>query len=105
MLHITFRRVPAERVDALRAWMAELGCRHDEVRETYRIEGVRHEQAFLIQSADGPLLVYAHEVEDSEAAQQAYASSTLALDLQHREVMRSVLGDTADVELLYDVRL
>jgi hypothetical protein len=92
-------------VDELRAWMAELGQRQDEVRETFRNEGVRHEQAFLIQSVDGPVLVYAHEVDDPDAAQQAYAKSTLPLDLQHREVMGSVVGEAADVELLYDVKL
>jgi len=85
--------------------MAELGRRQDEVRETFRNEGVRHEQAFLIQAPDGPVLIYAHEVDDPHAAQQAYAGSTLPLDLQHREVMGDVLGEVADVELLYDIRL
>jgi Family of unknown function (DUF6176) len=105
MLHLTFRRVRPERVDALRAWMAELGRRQDEVRQTFRNEGVRHEQAFLIESLDGPLLVYAHEVDDPEAASAAYAGSTLVLDQEHRAIMGSVLGEDAEVELLYDVRL
>jgi Family of unknown function (DUF6176) len=105
MLHVTFRRVRPERVDALRAWMAELDRRREEVRATFRNEGVRHEQAFLIESADGPVLVYAHEVDDPAAASAAYGGSTLALDQEHREIMGSVLGEDAEVELLYDVKL
>jgi hypothetical protein len=85
--------------------MAELVRRQDEVRETFRNEGVRHEQAFLMQSVDGPVLVYAHEVDDPEAAQRAYAASTLPLDAQHRKIMRSALDGPAHAELLYEVRL
>ena len=85
--------------------MAELGRRQDEVRATFLNEGVRHEQAYLIQSADGPVLVYAIEVEDYEAGLRAYEASTLPLDAEHRRVMASVLGPAADVEMLYEVRL
>jgi hypothetical protein len=79
MLHVTFRRVHADQLARLRAWMAELGQRQDEVRQTFRNEGVRHEQAYLIQSVEGPVLVYAIEVEDEATALQAYASSSLPL--------------------------
>jgi hypothetical protein len=85
--------------------MAELGRRQDEVRATFRNEGVRHEQAYLLESSSGPVLVYAIEVEDEDAAQQAYEASTLPIDAEHRAVMGTVLGDRADVELLYEVRL
>jgi hypothetical protein len=85
--------------------MTELGRRQDEVRATFANEGVRHEQAFLLESAAGPVLVYAIEVEDVEAAQQAYEASTLAIDAEHRQVMAAVLGPAAEVELLYEARL
>src|SRR5262245_3520119 len=103
MLHLTFRRVRDEA--ALRAWMAELGQRADEVRATFRQEGVRHEQAFLLPTPDGLVLVYAHEVEDPDAAHAAYAESALPIDAEHRQRMATALGDAVEPELLYDVRL
>ena len=89
----------------MRAWLAELQQRSDEVRETFLNEGVRHEQAYLLETADGPVLVYAIDVDDPEAAQRAYATSTLPLDLQHREVMDSTISGPLELEPLYDVKL
>ena len=101
MLHLTFRRVRDEA--ALRAWMAELGQRADEVRATFHQEGVRHEQAFLVSTVDGPLLIYAHEVADPEAAHAAYAQSSLPIDAEHRQRMAAALAEAVEPELLYDV--
>ena len=105
MLHLTFRRVRPGQEAALRAWMAELGRRPYEVRATFRQAGVRHEQAFLLQTVDGLVLVYAHEVEDPAAAHAAYAASSLPLDAEHRARMAAVLDDVVEPELLYDVKL
>jgi hypothetical protein len=105
VLDVRITRVREDQVERLRAWLAELIKRQDEVRETFRNEGVRHEQAFLLESAQGPVLIYAHEVDDPEAAKRAYADSTLPLDRKHREVMRAVLDGAADAELLYDLQL
>ena len=84
--------------------MAELQQRADEVRQTFDNEGVRHEQAFFLETTTGPLLVYAIEVEDAQRASEAYARSTLPLDLQHRQVMSEVVSGEAEVERLYDVQ-
>jgi Family of unknown function (DUF6176) len=97
--------VRPEEIGALRAWLAGLMTRQDEVRETFRNEGVRHEQALLLAGADGPVLVYAIEVEDADRAHAAYASSRLPIDLEHREIMARVIEAPARAELLYDVRL
>jgi hypothetical protein len=98
--------VRAGQLPTLRAWLGALGKRQDEVRATFRNEGVHHEQAYLIESADGPVLVYAIEVEDSDAANAAYTNSTLPIDLEHGAVMRATLEpERASAELLYDVRL
>ena len=88
VLHLTFRRVRPGQEDALRAWMAELGERADEVRTTFRQEGVRHEQAFLLPTPDGLVLIYAHEVDDPEAAHATHAQSSLPIDAEHRERMQ-----------------
>ena len=98
-------RVHDDRVERLRDWLAELMQRQVEVRETFRNEGVRHEQAYLLRTADGTVLVYAVEVEDPEAAQRAYVASSLPIDKQHRVVMQAVQAGPADAELLYEVRL
>ena len=103
MLHVTFRRVVDE--PRLRAWMSSLEQRTEEVRETFRQEGVSHEQAFLLRDADGLVLVYAHEVSDPKVAQSAYAASSLPIDLQHRLEMSAALGVEVPAELLYDVQL
>ncbi len=105
MLHLRLSRVRADQEQRLRDWFGELTQRQEEVRETFRNEGVRHEQAFLMHTNEGLVLLYAIEVEDPEKAHQAYSASTLPIDLQHREVMRATLDGPADAELLYEVRL
>jgi len=105
MLQLTFRRVRPEQEAALRAWMAELGQRVDEVRQTFRQEGVRHEQAFLMPTPDGLVLIYAHEVEDPAAAHAAYAQSRLPIDAEHRQRMAQILGEAVEPEKLYHVQL
>ena len=66
MLHVVFSRVKVDQVDRLRSWMAELMARPQEVRQTFEQEGVRHEMAFLVEAREGPLLVYAIEVEGDD---------------------------------------
>jgi hypothetical protein len=105
MIRITFRRVREGEEERLRAWMQELNGRSHEVRETFRQEGVRHEAAYLLQTLDGPILVYAVEAPDFHRAHEAYADSTLPIDREHAEVMRAVLGHRAPAELLYSCDL
>jgi len=105
MLEVAFRRVREEEVDRLRTWMAELNRRGDEVRETFRQETVRHEQAWLLPGGDGPILVYAIEAEDPELGHRVARASDLPIDVEHRRLMGEVLAGPARVELLYDCRL
>ena len=72
------------------------------MRATFRQEGVRHEQAYLLQTADGPILIYPMEAADHERAAGAYAQSRLPMDAEHKRVMRQVLGDRVPAELLYE---
>lgn len=67
-------------------------------------EGVRHELAWLLHDANGPLLVYAIEAEDVEYARRMFKSSTLAIDVQHRDVLASCLTEDGSAELLLDIR-
>jgi hypothetical protein len=106
MLRVEFSRVRDGQVDRLRDWMRELMARPDEVRATFDQEGVRQEAAYLLETRDGPVLVYAIDVEDEQRAQHAYETSALPIDLEHRRIMDDVLisRGQAAVELLYELR-
>jgi len=100
MIKLAMRRVRPGREDQLRKWMAELNRRSAEVRETFAQEGARHEQAYLLKTADGPVLIYA-----MEAAHHARASSMFRT--RHcrsigNHVMAQVLAEPASAELLYE---
>jgi hypothetical protein len=105
MLNITFSRVRDGQLELLRAWGRELEGRRDEVRETFRQEGVKTERSFLLETTDGWVHVIAIEVEDMDGARAAYDSSTLPIDLQHRATMAAALDGPFPVEHLYECAL
>ena len=98
-------KVAAGQEPMLRWWLAELTRRRDEVLQTFEYEGTREEAAYLLRTADGPILVYVMDVSDPERAGIAYRYSSLPIDQQHKQVMHQVLGEEVEAELLYDVRL
>lgn len=102
MLRVRFFRVHPDGVERLRSWMAELSERRDEVLQTFASETVRHEAAYLIEGADGSVLVYIVEAEDLEHAARAVEESPFPIDLEHRAVMREVLLEEIDAETLFD---
>lgn len=103
MIHTSIKRVHPDKVELLRAWFAEGTRRADEIRETFRQEGVRHEQAHLISTSDGTFLVYTSELEDFDKAWNAFVNSELAIDAEHKKVMTEALAGDADVELVFDL--
>lgn len=105
MIHMRFARVHPDKVDRLKAWFAEAESRADEVRETFVNEGVRHEQGYLLETVDGPVLVYAIETDDYEAALEAFRTSEIPIDVQHREIMPQLTDGTLDLEPVIDIRL
>ena len=105
MLRVSFRRVKPGQEAKLRTWLAELSDRADEVRATFVDETVRHEQAFVLQTVDGPILVYAIQAADFERGGQAFARSKHKIDHEHRQVMHECLGERLGIEPLYDVAL
>jgi len=76
-----------------------------EVLQTFHNEGTREEVAYLLRDSEGAILVYIMDVADPTTADLAFRYSSLPIDQQHKQVMHQVLGDAADAELLYDVRL
>ncbi len=98
-------RIAEGQEPVLRSWMQELMRRREEVVQTFEYEGTREEAAYLLQTPDGPILVYVMDVADPERAGIAYRYSALPIDQQHKQVMHQVLGEEVQPELLYDVRL
>ena len=105
MLHVVFRRVAEGELERLRSWMGELMRRREEVLETFENEGTRHEVAYLLETSDGPILVYAIEAEDPDRAHAAYLESSLPIDAQHKEVLARALAEPVPAERLFDIAL
>jgi len=103
MIETAIFRVRPEKLERLIAWLAELQDRSDEVRETFVQEGVTHEQAYVINTTDGSLLVYIMESPDHRRASEAFRNSTLPIDIEHKAVMAEVLSGPAEVTPHYDV--
>jgi|GraSoiStandDraft_50_1057286.scaffolds.fasta_scaffold157011_2 Family of unknown function (DUF6176) len=105
MLKAAFIKIRPDKVDRLKGWMAELNRRQDEVRATFAQESMRQEIAYLLEGRDGPVLVYMMDAQDWDQARRAYQASTLAIDLQHREIMEEVSDGPAATEMLYECRM
>jgi hypothetical protein len=105
MIRVRIARVRPEKEIQLRNWLEELNKRADEVRATFYAETVRAEQAFIVPTSDGPLLIYAMEAEDFEQGSQAYARSTQPIDQEHRTIMQDCLEESLRLAPIYDVSL
>ncbi|MFK3980883.1 DUF6176 family protein [Micromonospora sp. NPDC050397] len=105
MIKLKVLRIRPDKVGRLRAWLAEAGGRADEIRETFVNEGVTHEQGFILSTVDGPVLVYAVESADYEAALRAFAESPFPIDAEHKTVMAEVTDGELPVPLLLDIHV
>jgi len=105
MLKVGIIRIRPEKEERLRAWLAELNVRADEVRETFRDETVRAEKAYMVPAESGSLLVYVVEAEDFERGAKAFAESRHKIDAEHKAIMQECLAESLPLAPLYDVRL
>jgi Family of unknown function (DUF6176) len=104
MLRVAIRHVRPAHVDDLREWLQTVnGPRRDEALETLVEETCTHEQAFLIEGKEGPVLVYVMEVADVEQSRRAPERSSHRVDADHKRVMQLALGDAVPSELLLDL--
>ena len=89
----------------LREWYGELEDRREEAFQTLDNEGVRQEVAYILNTEHGDLLAVFIEVDDMEAANEAFYSSPFEIDRQHAEVMDecTIGGSTGrqSAELMY----
>lgn len=76
----------------------------DEVLETFANEIVRHEVAYLLETSDGPVLVYAIEAEDLDHAARAVEENPLPIDFEHRRVMQEVLEEPIELDPILDLK-
>jgi hypothetical protein len=105
LIRVGFFKIRPDQVERLRAWTHELTQRRDEVLETFRAETTQQECAYLLPGASGPILVYAQQVDDPDQAHRAFAASELPIDLQHKQVMAEIREGSAEVEVLFDIRV
>jgi hypothetical protein len=105
MVRVGFTLVRLDKEARLRDWFKELEGRKPEIRETFRRESVTHEQAFIVASDRGPLLVYVMEAANHELAKAAFQSSQLPIDIQHQEILRECLLESMKVAPVFDCAL
>jgi hypothetical protein len=104
VLRVAIRYVLPDEADRLRDWLREVaGPRRKEALATLIDEGCRHEQAYLIDGANGPVVVSVMEVEDVEQSKLAASRSAHAIDAEHRRVLAQTLGAEVPAELLLDL--
>lgn len=105
MIHLVTRRIRPDEVEAVRAWLRTVdGPRRAEAIESLAAEGVAHETALLLETSDGPIIVYAMETADLTHARAVADVSSRPIDAEHRAVMRRADAGPADVETLLDLR-
>jgi hypothetical protein len=105
MLRVAIRHVNPGRADDLRDWLAAVnGPRRQEALATLVEEGCTHEQAYLIEGKEGPVVIYVMEVADEEASREAARSSRHPIDEDHNRVMEETIGEDVFCELLLDLR-
>jgi Family of unknown function (DUF6176) len=75
------------KTERLREWYAELEERRDEAFQTLDNEGVRQEIAYILNTEHGDLLAVSIEVDDMDAANEAFYSSPFEIDREHAAVM------------------
>ena len=104
MIHLAVRRVNPELLEIFRKWMAQLnGPRHDEALATLVDEGCSHELVGLIEGPDGPLVIYAMEVESIEKSSEAAHYSAHQIDKDHRAVIDRAIGERLSLEKILDL--
>ncbi len=102
MLDIGVGRLKPDKIERCRNWFAEVMQRQDEVRETFARETMRQERAFLLTIGDDTFLIYAMDCEDRDKSREAFRSSTLRIDIEHRCVMEEVSDEQFRLESIYE---
>ena len=81
------------------------GPRRAEALASLAAEGVDHETAMLIDTADGPIIVYAMQTDDLERSRAVADVSPRPMDAEHRAVMRAADDGPAAAQIVLDLRV
>ena len=87
MIHVSYIAIREDAVERVRGWLDSLSAREAELTELARAQTVSHEIAHLIDGQDGPVLVYAIEVSDLDAARSAMSDETHQLAAEWQRVI------------------
>jgi hypothetical protein len=105
MIELSVRRVKPGQEETLRSWLGQVGgSRRGEAAATLIDEGVTHETVVLVETADGPVVVYAIEADDLDRAYEVARTSRHRIDADHKRIMESALGEAVPIEVLLDLR-
>lgn len=105
MLTVNIGKIRKGQEPRLRAWMAEMSDRKAEVLETFRAQGVRSSQAFIVHGEQGSLFVLVAEIEDRLRARTAFDSSEAPIDLEFKHVVAECLEGHIDDDPVWECRL
>jgi len=83
----------------VRSWVAGLSTRADEVLGALESEGIHDEAVFLAQEGGVEYLYLYSRAEDLEAAGRAFEQSTLAVDLEFKQLLSELLDFSQAVTL------
>ena len=105
MITLVARRIRPDQRGRVEAWLREVdGARRAEALESLASEGIEHETAMLLDTAGGPIIVYAMQTDDVRRARAVADDSPRSIDHEHRAVMRAADDGPVDGEVLLDLR-
>ena len=97
---VDFRRLPQIAADEIRFVVATKVRRGDWTPNT----SLRRFLMVLIDTADGPVIVYAMETDDLARSRSVTDQSPRPIDAEHRVVMRAADDGPASAEVVLDLR-
>jgi|GEM_PF-5623996 len=104
VIHLVARRVRPDHRDRVVEWLQSVdGPRRSEALESLATEGVDHETAMLIDTADGPVLIYAMQTDNRNRSLSVADASDRPTDAEHRAVIRAADDGPADARILLDL--
>jgi hypothetical protein len=105
VIHLVARRLRADYRDRVIAWLGGIdGPRRPEAFESLAAEGVDHETAMIIDTSEGPIIVYAMQTDDLERSRAVTDESQRPIDAEHRAVMRAADAGPVAAEIVLDLR-
>ena len=105
MIHLVARRLRPDHRDRVIDWLRELdGPRRAEALGSLAAEGVDHETAMMIDTREGPIIVYAMQTDNLEHSRAVADNSPRPVDAEHRSVMRAADDGRAAAEIVLDLR-